>query len=64
MCIGNNVFSFFQMLYFNSILSAKVRRDRSICPLAVWNTDEIKWLMKWIEHKGGYDITEVNYYKS
>lgn len=64
MCIGNNVFSFFQMLYFNSILYAKVRRDRSMCPLAVWNTDEIKRLMKWIEHKRGYGNTEVNYYKS
>lgn len=64
MCIGNNVFSFFQMLYFNSILYAKVRRDRSMCPLAVWITDEIKRLMKWIEHKRGYGNTEVNYYKS
>ncbi|GAY62464.1 hypothetical protein CUMW_218000 [Citrus unshiu] len=50
---------YLEMLYLNSILYAKVRRDRSMCPLAVWITDEIKQLMKWIEHKSGYGSTEI-----
>ena len=47
------------MLYFNSIVYGKVQRDRSMCPLALWNVDEIKRLMKWIENKGGYSSDEV-----
>ncbi|KDO39854.1 hypothetical protein CISIN_1g045932mg, partial [Citrus sinensis] len=37
---------YLEMLYFNSIVYGKVQRDRSMCPLALWNVDEIKRLMK------------------
>ncbi|GAY64420.1 hypothetical protein CUMW_233450 [Citrus unshiu] len=33
---------YLEMLYFNSIVYGKVQRDRSMCPLALWNVDEIK----------------------
>ncbi|KAH9768056.1 hypothetical protein KPL71_011495 [Citrus sinensis] len=50
---------YLEMLYFNSIVYGKVQRDRSMCPLALWNVDEIKRLMKWIENKGGYSSDEI-----
>ncbi|KAH9783984.1 hypothetical protein KPL71_009499 [Citrus sinensis] len=48
-----------QMLYFNSIVYGKLERDRSMCPLALWNVYEIKKLMKWIDSKGGFDSHQV-----
>ncbi|KAK9209275.1 hypothetical protein WN944_001639 [Citrus x changshan-huyou] len=30
-----------------------------MCPLALWNVDEIKRLMKWTENKGGYSSDEI-----
>ncbi|KAH9751583.1 hypothetical protein KPL71_014350 [Citrus sinensis] len=49
-----------QMLYFNSIVYGKLERDRSMCPLALWNVNEIKKLMKWIDSKGGFDSHQVS----
>ena len=37
-------------------------RDRSICPMALWNGWEIKRLMRWIEEKGRYRSIKVNLY--
>lgn len=50
---------YLEMLFFNSVVYGKLRRDRSMCPLALWDADEIKRLMKWLENKGGYDSKQV-----
>ena len=47
------------MLYFNCIVYGKVQRDRSMCPLALWNVYEIKKLVKWVDKKGGFDSQQV-----
>lgn len=49
-----------QLLFFNSIVYGGLHRDRSICPVALWNVVEIKRLLKWIEKKGGYKSTRVS----
>ncbi|KAK9229924.1 hypothetical protein WN944_022890 [Citrus x changshan-huyou] len=51
---------YLEILYFNSIVYGGIRRDRSICPVALWNGSEIKRLLKWIEKKGGYRSTKFS----
>ncbi|KAH9803554.1 PMD domain-containing protein [Citrus sinensis] len=48
------------ILYINSVVYGKVRRDRLMCPLTLWNGSEIKRFMKWIEKKGGYGSKQVS----
>lgn len=42
-----------QILYINSVHYAKVRRDTSICPIVMWDPNEIRVFMKWIDKLGG-----------
>ncbi|KAH9791180.1 hypothetical protein KPL71_003641 [Citrus sinensis] len=51
---------YLELLFFNSIVYGGLHRDRSICPVALWNVVEIKRLLKWIEKKGGYKSTRVS----
>ncbi|KAH9779915.1 hypothetical protein KPL71_007885 [Citrus sinensis] len=50
---------YLELLFFNSIVYGGLHRDRSICPVALWNVVEIKRLLKWIEKKGGYKSTRL-----
>ncbi|XP_052287199.1 uncharacterized protein LOC127898748 [Citrus sinensis] len=50
---------YLELLFFNSIVYGGLHRDRTICPVALWNVVEIKRLLKWIEKKGGYKSTRL-----
>ncbi|KAH9669603.1 hypothetical protein KPL70_021856 [Citrus sinensis] len=50
---------YLEILFFNSIVYGGLRRDRSICLVALWNSCEMKRLIKWVEKKGGYGSIKV-----
>lgn len=43
----------------NSIVYEKVRRDRSMYPLSLWNWNEIRRFIKWIAKKKGHGHKQV-----
>lgn len=46
-------------MYINFVHYAKVRRDTSIYPIVMWDANEIRVFMKWIDKLGGVGNNKV-----
>ena len=40
-----------QILYINSVAHWKIQKDPSMCPVVLWNANDIKKFVKWLEEK-------------
>lgn len=49
-----------QILYINFAHYAKVKRDTSICPIVMWDTNKIRVFMKWIVRLGSVGNDKIH----
>lgn len=47
------------ILYINSLLYVKIKRDPRLCPVVLWDAKEIRRFIKWLNKQVGIGIDKV-----
>lgn len=50
---------YLQVLYINSVIYGKNRKDASMCPVVRWDADGIRRFIKWLDMQGGVGTEKV-----
>ncbi|KAH9648992.1 PMD domain-containing protein [Citrus sinensis] len=51
---------FLKLFYFSSVVYDRLSIDRTICPISVWNNDEIRRFLKWQKKLDGIKSSKVS----
>ncbi|KAL9441932.1 hypothetical protein AB3S75_020437 [Citrus x aurantiifolia] len=51
---------FLKLFYFSSVVYDRPSIDRTMCPISVWNNDEIRRFLKWQKKLGGIKSNKVS----